>query len=360
MENIKDDFDNEFLSYMTNKDIPILVDLHRNVFFDDEEREVVILDRRKLPEEVTYYRCENYEDAARAIEKMVTQSLGVSPAAGYGMVSAAFEAQDKSETEARSQMSEAAKRIKNTRPTQTSLHYLVDEMLEMADEIISNGGDLFGALRKRAYSWTEHLMEISRDMGSYTSAILEDGDTILTHCWGGPAIYFTGAYARENGKEVDYYCTETRPYLQGARLTSFALDEGDFDVTLVTDGMPGHCFQRGIIDKFITGADRISMDGGVANKIGTYQIALASYEHDIPFYAISYTGPDPETSTCEEVEVEERDPDEVTHVRGRRIAPEGIEAFYPAFDCTPPNLVEGIVTEKGIYLPENVSSYFDE
>ncbi len=128
-------------------------------------------------------------------------------------------------------------------------------------------------------------------------------------------------------------------------------------MTLITDGMPAHCIEEGLIDKFITGADRISMDGGVANKIGTYQIALSASEHSVPFYAISYTGPDFETPTYRDIEVEERDPEELTHMNGERISPEGIEAFYPAFDLTPPDLVEGVATEKGVLAPEEVSEY---
>ncbi|KXA94971.1 hypothetical protein AKJ65_02905 [candidate division MSBL1 archaeon SCGC-AAA259E19] len=344
---------------MDEEDLPILVDLHSNVYFDDEEGEVVILDRRTLPEKVSEYRCENYEEVAGAIEKMVTQSLGVSPAAGYGVAIAAYKAREKSKTEMKNKISEAVERMKNTRPTQTSLHYLVDEMAEIARERIEGGKDVFKAVRSKAYEWTDHLMNISRKLGKYCSELLDDGDTILTHCYGGPAIFFMGSLAREDGKDIDYYCSETRPYLQGARLTSFALNQGNFDVTLVTDGMPAHCMRKGLIDKFITGADRISLDGGVANKIGTYQISLAAKRHGIPFYAISYTGPDPETPTYRDVEVEKRDPKEVIYFRENRISPEGVNAYYPAFDCTPPELVKGIVTDKGVYSPESVSQYFD-
>lgn len=341
------------------EDLPILVDLHRNVFFDDERGEVAILDRRKLPNQVTYHRCKDHEEVARAIEMMVTQSLGVSPAAGYGVVMAAHELRGKSEDERRKGISEAVKRIKNTRPTQTSLHHLVDEMAETAKRTIGEGGDLFEVMREKAYDWTEHIMEVSRRLGEHTSELIEDGDTILTHCYGGPGIYFMGDYARREGKEIDYFCTETRPYLQGARLTSHALSEGGFDVTLVTDGMPAYCIEEGLIDKFITGADRVAMNGGVANKIGTYQIALAAHRYDIPFYALSYSGPDPETSTCADVEVEKRDPEEVTRIGGRRISPKGVKAFYPAFDCTPPDLVEGVVTEEGVFPPESMAGYYE-
>lgn len=343
-----------------NEELPILVDLHRNVFFDEKEGEVVILDRRKLPEEVTYHRCGGYEEVAKAIEKMVTQSLGVSPAAGYGMVIAAHQIRGEGRSEEIRYISNAGKRIKNTRPTQTSLHYLIDDMLEIAERKISQDEDPFKALHEKAYSWTENIMETSRKLGEYTSKIIEDGDTILTHCYGGPAIYFMGDYARGEGKKLDYICTETRPYLQGARLTSFALSRGGFDVTVITDGMPAHCMKGGLIDKFITGADRIAMDGGVANKIGTYQIALAAREYDIPFYALSYTGPDPETQTCEDVEIEERDPEEIKQIEGVRTAPKEVKAFYPAFDCTPPELVEGVVTDKGVFSGRSVSQYHEE
>lgn len=345
---------------MPREELPVLVDLHKNVLFDDETGEVVILDRRKLPESVTEYRCQDYEGVARAIEKMVTQSLGVSPAAGYGVAMAAYEARGRGEAERKKLISDAVERMKNTRPTQTSLHYLVDEMAEIADETIARGGDLFEVMREKAQDWTERLMEVSKKLGKHASELIEDGDTVLTHCYGGPAIYFMGHYAREGGKEVDYFVTETRPYLQGARLTSFALTQGGFEVTLITDDMPAYCMQNGLIDKFITGADRISMDGGVANKIGTYQITLAAQENGVPFYAISYTGPDPETPTYEDVEVEKRDPQKVTHVRGNRISPEEVNAFYPAFDCTPPEFVEGVVTEKGVYSPESVSKYLED
>ncbi|KXB06125.1 hypothetical protein AKJ53_01320, partial [candidate division MSBL1 archaeon SCGC-AAA382F02] len=340
---------------MPSEELPVLVDLHKNVFFDNETEEVVILDRRKLPEEITQYRCENFEEVAKAIEQMVTQSLGVSPAAGYGIAIAAYEVQEGSKGKMRNNISKAAKRIKNTRPTQTSLHYLIDEMTELAEKTISENGNLFEVLHQRAYEWTEHLMTVSKKLGKHTSDLINDGDTILTHCYGGPAIYLMGEYARKDGKEIDYFCTETRPYLQGARLTSFALSQGDFDVTLVTDGMPAYCFKEGLIDKFITGADRIAMNGAVANKIGTYQIALGAKRHGVPFYALSYTGPDSGTATCEDVDVEERDPQEVKHVRDARISPKEINAFYPAFDCTPPEFVEGIVTDRGVYKPEKVS-----
>ncbi len=342
------------------KNLPILVDLHENVFFDEEEKEVVILDRRELPEKIIQHKCKNYTEVAEAIEKMVTQSLGVSPTGAYGIAIAAYEVQEKNEEEQKKQIENAVERIKNTRPTQNSLHHLLDEMLEIAREKISKNENLFNAMKQKAYDWTEHIMNVSKTLGKYAAQKIENQDTILTHCYGGPAIYFMGDYARKDGKEIDYFCTETRPYLQGARLTSFALSEGGFDVTLITDGMPAYTIQEGLIDKFITGADRISTDGSVANKIGTYQIALAADKYDIPFYPISYTGPDPNTSTCKDVEIEMRDEKELKQFRGIQTAPEKVRGFYPAFDCTPPELVKGIVTDKGIYKPNSIDDYFQD
>ncbi len=344
---------------MGEDDLPILVDLHRNVFFDQDENEVVILDRRKLPSNLVEHRCENYEEVARAIEKMVTQSLGVSPAGAYGVAIAAHQVQDEDEEEQREHMEKAIERIKNTRPTQTSLHHLLEDMLEISEQTISENGDLFEEMREKAYDWTSTIMNTSRKLGKYASERIEDGDTILTHCYGGPAIYLMGDYARDEGKEIDYFCTETRPYLQGARLTSFALSEGGFDTTLITDGMPAHVMREGLIDKFVTGADRISLDGSVANKIGTYQISLAAERHDIPFYAISYTGPDPDTPDWQSVEIEMRDEEELKSFRDIEIAPKEVKGFYPAFDCTPPELVEGIVTDRGIFEPDSVEDYFE-
>ncbi len=345
---------------MGEDDLPILVDLHRNVFFDQDENEVVILDRRKLPSNLVEHRCENYEEVARAIEKMVTQSLGVSPAGAYGVAIAAHQVQDEDDEEQREHMEKAIERIKNTRPTQTSLHHLLEDMLEISEQTISENGDLFEEMREKAYDWTSTIMNTSRKLGKYASERIEDGDTILTHCYGGPAIYLMGDYARDEGKEIDYFCTETRPYLQGARLTSFALSEGGFDTTLITDGMPAHVMREGLIDKFVTGADRISLDGSVANKIGTYQISLAAERHDIPFYAISYTGPDPDTPDWQSVEIEMRDEKELKQFRGIQTAPEKVRGFYPAFDCTPPELVKGIVTDKGIYKPNSIDDYFQD
>ncbi len=340
------------------EDLPVLVDLHRNVYFDEEEKKTIIMDRRKLPQDFTKHKCENYEQVAEAIEKMVTQSLGVSPAAGYGVVIAAYNVQEKSEEEKRKQMRKAIERIKNTRPTQTSLHHLMDKMWEIAEEKISKSENLFEAMRREAHDWTEQIMKTSKQLGKHIGKELEDGDTILTHCYGGPAIYLMGDYAREQGKHVEYYCTETRPYLQGARLTTFALKDGNFPTTLITDGMPAHTIREGKIDKFITGADRISMDGSVANKIGTYQIALGAKKHDVPFYAISYTGPDPDSPDWKSVEIEIRDEDELKTCQGKKISYDEVKGYYPAFDCTPPELVTGVVTDKGIYKPENIDDYF--
>jgi len=343
-------------------ELPILVDLHENIYFDQQQGQVCILDRRNFPNEISYFRGNTYEEVARAVEQMVTQSLGVSPAAGYGVAMAAYQAQQKNmqSEAAKEYVSEAVARMKNTRPTQTSLHHLVDNMKQRAIEVADGGGDLFQVMRQQAYDWTEHIMNISRKMGRFAAERVEDGDTILTHCYGGPAIYFTGHYAREEGKQVSFFATETRPYLQGARLTSHALQQGGFDVTLITDSMPALCLQRGLIDKLITGVDRISMEGGVANKIGTYPIALAADKYDVPFYAHSYDGPDPDTDSWEDVEIEERSAEEIAIFNDRRIAPQGVNVYYPAFDCTPPELVTGIVTEKGIYKPANVDQFFDD
>jgi len=344
---------------MPKDKLSILIELHKNIFFDERKGQVVILDRRQLPRRIEYYRCNNYEEVAIAIEKMVTQSEGVSVAGGYGIVMAAYEARDKDSKTMRAYLTRATKRIKNTRPTQSSLHYLVDRLGREANNAIVRGESPFEITKKAVITWIDKLEESCQKIGRYASQLVEDNDTILTHCYAGPAIYFTGYYAQEDGKRVKFFCTETRPYLQGARLTSFVLKQGGFDVTLITDNMPAYCMQHGLINKIFVGADRVSMDGGVTNKIGTYQIAIAAHEHNIPFYCFS-AGPDPRTLTYKDAEIEIRDPEELLYVLDKKIAPESIKGFYPAFDSTPPKFIDAIITDRGIYRPSAISRYFED
>jgi methylthioribose-1-phosphate isomerase len=194
-------------------------------------------------------------------------------------------------------------------------------------------------------------------MGAHAAALLPDRATVLTHCWADWYLVATVEAAQAAGKELRFVCTETRPYLQGARLTAPTLVEMGYRPTLITDGMVAATMARGMVDVVLVAADRVTMDGHVVNKVGTLQAALAARAHDLPFVAMVHA-PDPHAPTIADVEMEERDGEEVLHIAGRRTAPEGITGFYPAFDATPPALVTRIATSHGAFEPGRVADHF--
>ncbi len=186
------------------------------------------------------------------------------------------------------------------------------------------------------------------DTGRHAETLLASGDRVLTHCFAGPALLYMLAFAREKGKEVRVVCTETRPYLQGARLTAWSVSELGIDTTLITDNMAAHCMSKGMVNKLFAAADRVAMDGVVANKVGTLQLAICADYFKIPFYVLAYGGPDPRTLRGAEIPIEERDPREVLEFLGAPISGPRVKGYYPAFDLTPAGLVTGIVTATGV------------
>jgi methylthioribose-1-phosphate isomerase len=317
----------------------------------------MILDRRKLPDKIEYLECKNYEEVARAIEDMVIQGAGsIAYTAGYGMALAL--AGTKDESEKFSMLKKSAERMKKTRPTGSTIFYVVDKLQEIAENSIREGGDPVRAIVEAVKSMIDRAHETAIKCGFQASKLLEDGDRILVHCFPGPALYYMLDEARKDGKRVEVVATETRPYLQGARLTAFMLKEAGIPVTLITDNMVAYCMWKGMVQKFFTAADRIALDGSIANKVGTYQYAICAHEHGIPFYVLGYGGPDKNTPSYREIVVEERSQEEVLYLRGVRVAPEGISAYYPAFDITPPKFIRAIVTDRGIFSPASMRDYW--
>jgi methylthioribose-1-phosphate isomerase len=200
------------------------------------------------------------------------------------------------------------------------------------------------------------IYERSRKIGANVVDLLPDRVTILTQCFAEWLIGFTLLVCQERGKEVSLICPETRPYLQGARLTASVAQDMGVPVTVVTDNMPGYLLSQGIPDAFICAADVVTLDGHVVNKIGTYQIALAAHANRVPFYVTST--PSPDNPTIDTVEIEERDPKEVLQAMGVRTAKEGVKGYYPAFDITPPELVSAVVTAKGVFSPYDLVRNF--
>lgn len=319
---------------------PLLMDLERNVYLEGDR--LVLVDRRRLPGEIVRVVCETAEDVARAIEDMVVQGAGdIAVTAGYGLYLASL----RPGTGDREGLERAARRLKATRPTGYHLAALMDRILERID---GNPEDPPAVILSSLERALRRQREISMETGRFGETLLASGDTILTHCFAGSGLLHMLRIAKEKGKEIRVFCTETRPYLQGARLTAWSVSALGLETVLITDNMAAHFLSRGEIGKVFTAADRIARDGSVANKVGTLAIAVAAHRYGVPFYVLGYGGPDRRTEKGADIPIEERDPGEVLRFQGIPITGPLVKARYPAFDITPPELVTAVVTASGI------------
>lgn len=343
------------MAYGTRVELPFLIRPENTARYEDGE--VLILDRRVYPFETKFVRCKTYRDVAQAIKDMVTQSGGPPFCAGYAMAQAAREAAGKSREGILEELERAAKCLVATRPTNNSIVLITEKMLEVGREVVCEGQDVEDALVKAVDAEFEARHKRGLAIGEHGSSLLVDGDSILNHCWAESGIVYTAYVALKQGKRLKAYCSETRPYLQGARLTADALCDMGIETTVITDNMPAYLMSKGMISKFFTGADRVTMDGSVINKIGTFQIALCAHHFGIPFFAFC-DGPDPKAPTADDVIIEERDPDEVLECLGQRTATPKAKGYYPAFDVTPPGFVSAIVTDCGVFTPYSMVNYW--
>jgi methylthioribose-1-phosphate isomerase len=331
---------------------------YENVAWYDGEV-VKILDRRVYPRETRYVPCQDYRQVAQAITDMVTQSLGPWIASLQALVLTAYQAQELSSKQAKALMKDAFEALIHARPTTSqgmANHLRV--VVELADRTLDEGGKLGPAVEAEVLDRVENIYRRHRKVAEYAAALLPRNPTIITQCYAETLIGFLLLVCKEGGQAVTLICPETRPYLQGARLTaSVALDMG-VPVTVITDNMPGYLISQGIPDVFVCAADVITLDGHVVNKIGTYQIALAAHRAGIPFYVLR--DPSPGNPTIDTVTIEERDPQEVLQVLGTRTAREGVKGYYPAFDITPPELVSAVVTSKGVFSPYDLREHFGQ
>jgi len=327
---------------------PLLMDLEDNVFLEGDA--LVIIDRRRLPGEIVRLRCPDHEAVARAIEEMAVQGAGdIAITAGFGLYLAARAAERSGASRRGEILRKAADRLIATRPTGHHLAALVHKLMGRIGEAgeAAPASEVILASLRRAL---DAQRRISEETGRHAETLLAAGDRILTHCFAGPALLYMLRFAREGGKEVRVLCTETRPYLQGARLTAWSVSELGIDTTLITDNMAAHCMSRGMVSKVFAAADRVAMDGTVANKVGTLQLAICADHFRIPFYILAYGGPDAKTPRGADIPIEERDPREVLEFRGAPVSGPAVKGYYPAFDLTPPELVTGIVTARGLEL----------
>jgi len=319
---------------------------------------VVMIDQRVLPAREVYNTYRDYKGVAGAIRDMVVRgapAIGVAAAMGVALGALKIKARDMKAF--KREFEKVARLLAATRPTAVNLFWAIERMRRTASE---NEGLGVEGLKKRLIAEAIEIhrddIEINRRIGGYGGKLLKNNSTVLTHCNAGALA--TAGYgtalgvirgAIEAGKKISVYADETRPFLQGARLTAWELQKDNIPVTLITDNMAGHIMKQGLIDAVVVGADRIAANGDVANKIGTYTVALLAREHKIPFYvAAPLSTIDMKIKHGKDIPIEERNSAEVTHLGGKRTAPKGINVRNPAFDVTPSRLVTGIITEKGV------------
>lgn len=311
---------------------------------------VRILDRRTFPLKVEFVDCPDVEAVAKAIEDMVTQSGGPYLAASAGLVLAAREADKLAGADARmAHLDAASKRLIATRPTNNLIRNILTRMLAEA-RTNADADDFSARVEMLMRKHWEDRRRFAAQMGRNTANLIADGETILTHCWGESGVIQTLAHLLMDGKKVDMVCTETRPYLQGSRLTAHSIAEMGIPVTVITDNMGAAAMAAGKVTRLLTAADRITASGHVINKVGTLQLAIAARYFVLPYVAL-VGRPDFSAKGPEDVEMEFRDPDETLHCLGHRTATTLATGWYPAFDVTPPELVTHISTGYGVFDP---------
>jgi len=314
---------------------------------------LLLLDQRRMPGRVEFLECASYQEVAGAIRHMVVRGApAIGIAAAYGMLLAA-RASDPGSFWAT--MESAARELQATRPTAVNLSWAVRRMLRAAREAADFQAAL-AAVGNEADRIASEDLAMNRSIGERGYALVPDGARVLTHCNAGALA--TSGYgtalgvirrAVERGRRVHVYAGETRPLLQGARLTAWELMQDGIPVTLVTDSMAGQLMQRGWVDLVLVGADRVAANGDVANKIGTYGLAVLAWAHGIPFYVAAPASTIDLSLSCgAEITIEERDPREVTLLAGVSLAPDGVEVYNPAFDVTPARYVTAVITDLAV------------
>lgn len=323
---------------------------------------VVTIDQSKLPNRLIYLRLRSAKDVATAIKKMQVRGaplIGV--AAAYGLALTAWHSSAKTRRRLFNELTKAANILKSTRPTGVNLFWAISRIIEIARQCEGSVNDVKRAVIEEAQKLADTDLMVNKAIGQNGAILLEDGDVILTHC--NPGAFGTVGYgtalgviraAFQTGKKIKVIVTETRPMLQGARLTTFELARERIPVTLITDGMVGYIMEKRMVNKVLVGADRILKTGHVINKIGTLSIAITANYYHVPFYVAAPLSTFDLKTKLSDITIEERSPLEVTHFLGRRIAYRGVPALNPAFDITPPDLIKLIITENGLLRPDEI------
>jgi methylthioribose-1-phosphate isomerase len=328
-----------------------------------------MLDQRLLPTEEKYLLLRSYEEVAEAIEKMVVRgapAIGVSAAMGLAL--GASQSVGASVADLEDDFDYMCRVMSETRPTAVNLFWAIERMRQRFQREKTNTQDplkIKASLVEEALSIFHEDIEANRALGRFGAELLADGDTVLTHCNAG-ALATAGDYgtalgvirgAIDAGKRIAVIADETRPFLQGLRLTAWELAKDNIPVTVITDNMAGHVMKSGKVNAVVVGADRIAANGDTANKIGTYMVAVLARKHNIPFYvAAPISTLDLSLKSGEEIPIEHRDRREVTHIKEYQMAPDGVGVQNPAFDVTPNDLIAAIITDKGVARAPYVDS----
>lgn len=326
------------------------------------EEGVRMLDQRLLPNEEKYLTLYSYEEVADAIKKMVVRGApAIGVAAAMGLALGASQSVSTSLPDLEFDFKYMCDVMGATRPTAVNLFWAIERMRGVITNAKAEGvrdiEEVRARLVKEAQTIFREDIDSNRAIGRHGADLINDGATVLTHCNAG-ALATAGDYgtalgvirgAVDAGKRVAVIADETRPFLQGARLTAWELSKDNIPVTVITDNMAGHVMKQGKVDCVVVGADRIAANGDAANKIGTYMVAVLAKQHDIPFYvAAPFSTVDLSTATGEDIPIEERDAKEVTHMREHQLTPDGVEVHNFAFDVTPNEMIAAIITDRGV------------
>ncbi len=320
-----------------------------------KDNKLIMIDQTKLPTELIYVIFSDYKEVANAIRTLVVRgapAIGVSGA--FGLALAALQSKASTKEKLIEDLEKARKILFDTRPTAVNLKWGLDRIMKVATEG-NSPSEIIESVVQTAKKLAEEDVQINMAIGKHGSELFNDNDTVMTHCNAGALA--TVAYGtalgiiratRDSGKKIKVIATETRPVQQGSRLTAFELKHDGIDVSLIPDTAVGYTMAKGMINKIVVGADRVLRTGHVFNKIGTYQVAIIAKQHGIPFYVAAPLSSFDLKSNPEDVVIEQRNGNELTGIGDKRTAPEGINVINPAFDMTPPELISGIITEKGI------------
>ena len=334
----------------------------RTVRWNDEKKVVEMIDQRLLPNEFKIAEFDSYQDVARAITDMVIRGApAIGGAAGFGLAVAAYQSQASSVEALRQDLEDAVRVLEKARPTAVNLAWALKRVMRRTSDVTASADALRETVLEEAQKIADEDVEINKRMARHGAELIDDGDTIIHHCnTGALATVDWGTalgvihMAHEQGKNIHVLVDETRPRLQGARLTAWELDQYGISYDIISDNQAGHFLHTGQVQKVIFGADRVAANGDVANKIGTYMLALAAHDNKVPAYSVVPTSTvDLALASGDLIPIEERDDSEVLDLvlKGQKVAPEGASARNIAFDITPHRLITGIVTENGVVYP---------